>query len=69
MMALQMSGQMGNQYAPQQFNPGWASQFMDIGGSLLPSLLGGGNNPFGGTPGTGAIEPGPGGPYGGLQGP
>ena len=69
MMALQMSGQMGNQFAPQQFNPGSASQFLDIGGSLLPYIFGGGNNPFGGTPGTGAIMPGPGGPYGGLQGP
>ena len=64
MMALQMSGQMGNQFAPQQFNPGWASQFLDIGGSLLPNLF---NQQQ--TPGTGAIMPGPGGPYGGLRGP
>jgi len=68
MMALQMSGQMGNQFAPQQFNPGWASQLMDIGSPLLSQLFSQGN-PFGGTPGTGAIMPGPGGPSGGLQGP
>ena len=38
-LALSMAGQ--NQYMPQQYTPGWASQLLNIGGGLLPLLMGG----------------------------
>ena len=40
-MALQMAGQ-NNQYAPQQYTPGWGTQLMNVGGALAPYAFGGG---------------------------
>jgi len=46
-MAMQMSSAMPNQYMPETYQPGWASQLLNIGGALAPYAFnqGGDSNP------------------------